>query len=283
MSRFRQAVASSQPAISAELTLRRESTADEVRRQAAMLARCVDGIQVSDNPYAWVQMSAISASALLLADGHDAVPALTCRDRNRRALHDDILGLAALGVDSLMLMRGHRVPKHHSIRASTVFDLTGRELIGLVRASGDFFIGTGARVFRPNRGWQANSLTDRVEQGAQFIQTQICFNLPMLRGYLKRLAAAGLADRLAVMVTLAPLPSLETAQWIKRTLGDSRIPADLLERLSGAGDEAAEGLAICVETLQELADMPGVAGIHFMTTGAADSIVDIVENAGLAR
>jgi methylenetetrahydrofolate reductase (NADPH) len=275
-------VASVRPAISAELTLRRESTADDVRRQAATLARCVDGIQVSDNPYAWVQMSAVSASALLLADGHDPVPILTCRDRNRRALNNDVLGLQALGVDSLMLMRGHRVPENHSVKASTVFDLTGRELIGMVRDSGNFFIGTGARVFRPNRGWQADSLRDRVEQGAGFIQTQICFNLPMLGGYLKRLAAAGLADRLAVMVTLAPLPSLKTAEWIKRTLGDSRIPATVLERLSNARNEEAEGLAICVETLEALAGMPGVAGIHFMTTGDAGSIAGIVEAAGLA-
>ena len=86
-------------------------------------------IQVTDNPYAWVQMSALSAASILATMAWTPVPILSCRDRNRRALHSDLLGLQAIGVSSLMLMRGHRVPKNHSVPAGTVFDLTGRELI----------------------------------------------------------------------------------------------------------------------------------------------------------
>ena len=120
----------------------------------------VDGIQVTDNPYAWVQMSALSAARILIGHGIDPVPILTCRDRNRVALKATCWGLQALGVASLMLMRGHRVPKNHSVPASTVFDLTGRELIALAasRRGETFFIGTGARVFRPGPRWQAESL-----------------------------------------------------------------------------------------------------------------------------
>ncbi len=129
--RFSEVVQGKTFAISAELTLRSDSTVDEVRRQADELGGLVDGIQVTDNPYGWVQMSALSASAILLELGVDPVPVLTCRDRNRMALESDLMGLQALGVSSLMLMRGHRVPKNHAVQAKSVFDLTGRELIAL--------------------------------------------------------------------------------------------------------------------------------------------------------
>jgi hypothetical protein len=110
---FSEAVRGDCLAISAELTLERQSTADDVKRQAEMLGRYADGIQVTDNPYAWVQMSALSAAGILVRQGIDAVPVLSCRDRNRLALKSDLLGLKALGVTSLMVMRGHRVPENH--------------------------------------------------------------------------------------------------------------------------------------------------------------------------
>ena len=126
MTTFRKAVQGEGFAISAELTIGKESTADDIRRQADSLAGLVDGIQVTDNPYAWVQMSALAASTILVEHGFDPVPIMTCRDRNRFALQSDLAGLQAVGVGNVMLMRGHRVPKNHSVPASTVFDLTGQ-------------------------------------------------------------------------------------------------------------------------------------------------------------
>ena len=104
---FRSAVQSKSLAITAELSLKRETTATDIQAQSQSLAPWVDGIQVSDNPWAWTQMSAIAASSLLLAEGVDPIPILTCRDRNRIALTGDLLGLRALGVRSIMLQTLH--------------------------------------------------------------------------------------------------------------------------------------------------------------------------------
>ena len=268
--------------ISAELTVTRESTADDVRRQADVLGNYVDGIQVTDNPYAWVQMSALSAAGILIDHGVDPVPILTCRDRNRIALHSDLLGLQALGVTSLMLMRGHRVPKNHSVPASTVFDLTGRELIALASSLDDtFFIGTGARVFRPGPRWQAESLTARAAAGASFIQTQLCFNLDILRRYMGRFVEAELTRHYAVMVSLSPLPSATTARWVKENMSDSRIPDAVVKRLEDAKDAEREGIAICAELMQKISKIPGVSGINLMTTGDIGAIPAAIQASGL--
>jgi len=259
--------------MSAELTVQRNSTADDVRRQADLIGCCVDGIQVTDNPYAWVQMSALSAAAILLDLGFDPVPILSCRDRNRTALHSDLLGLEALGVSSMMLMRGHRVPKDHSLPAATVFDLTGRELIAMASAlESKPLIGTGARVFRPGPRWQAESLVARAAAGAGFIQTQLCFNMEILRRYMQRFVAAGLAERFSVMVSLSPLPSAQTALWVKKNMSDSRIPDAVISRLEDAANPEQEGILICAELMQQVSEIPGVSGINLMTTGNPEAI-----------
>ena len=284
---FRESAQSETFTITAELTLRRETTADDVRRQAGMLGPWVDAIQVSDNPYAWVQMSSLSASAILVEQGIDPVPIMTCRDRNRLALAGDLAGLKALGVSSVMLIRGHRVPPNHSVKASTVFDLTGRELIELAAGMKDpgaaqgFYIGTGGRVFRPNRGWRGESLLSRSDSGARFVQTQMCFNVEMLRHYMKRFRASGLAERYAVMVSLSPLPSAETAKWVKENMGDSRIPADLVQRLAGADDPEHEGILICAERMREMARIKGISGVCLMTTGNPEAIPEAIRESGL--
>jgi methylenetetrahydrofolate reductase (NADPH) len=284
--RFRDEIRDGPPAITAELTLQRESGGDDIRRQADALAPWVDALQVTDNPYAWVQMSSLAAASILIDHGVDALPIMTCRDRNRAALSADLRGMQAVGVTSLVLMRGHRVPANHAVPASTVFDLTGRELIGLTAGLANEqneapFIGTGARVFRPTRGWRAESLTARAQAGARFVQTQLCFNLDILRHYMRRFREARLEERFAVMVSLAPLPSADTAEWIKRNLSDTRLPDSVIRRLEQASDPSSEGIRLCAELMQEAAMIPGVSGISLMTVGNPDAILETIKASGL--
>ena len=282
MKTFREAVQGEQFSISAELTVKRDSTADDVRRQADVLGKFVDGIQVTDNPYAWVQMSALSAAGILIDHGVDAVPIMTCRDRNRIALKSDLLGLQALGVTSLMLMRGPRVPKNHSVPASTVFDLSGRELIALASSLGDiFFIGTAARAFRPKRGWRADALVAKAAVGARFMQTQLCFNMDILRHYMERFVAAKLTRNYSVMVSLSPLPSAPTARWVKENMSGSRVPDAFIQRLEDAKSPEQEGIAICAELMQEISAIPGVSGVNLMTTGDTEAIPAAIQASGL--
>jgi len=279
---FREAVQGERFSISAELTVKRDSTADDVRRQADVLGNFVDGIQVTDNPYAWVQMSALSAAGILIDHGVDAVPIMTCRDRNRIALKSDLLGLQALGVTSLMLMRGPRVPKNHSVPASTVFDLSGRELIVLASSLGDiFFIGTAVNIFRPKRGWRAEALVAKAAVGARFMQTQLCFNMDILRHYMERFVAAKLTRNYSVMVSLSPLPSATTARWVKENMSGSRVPDALIQRLEDAKSPEQEGIAICAELMQEISGIPGVSGVNLMTTGDSEAIPAAIQASGL--
>ena len=219
MKTFREAVQGEQFSISAELTVTRESTADDVRRQADVLGNYVDGIQVTDNPYAWVQMSALSAAGILIDHGVDAVPIMTCRDRNRIALQSDLLGLQALVAKAAV--------------------------------------------------------------GARFMQTQLCFNMEILRYYMECFVEAKLTRSYSAIVTLSPLPSATTARWVKENLSDSRTPDAVIQRLEDAKSPEQEGIAICAELMQEISGIPGVSGVNLMTTGDTGTIPAAIKASGL--
>ena len=287
---FRDAIQGEAFTITADLTLQSTSTADDVRRQLQLLAPWVDAVQVTDSPWAWVQMSAVSAASLALQHGIDPIPVLTCRDRNRIALHSDLLGLRAMGVTSVILTRGHKIPKEHPVEARAVFDTSGPELVaiaaGLPREDPpdpkqDLFIGIGARVFRPPHGWDAESLQERSRAGARFIQTQLCFNLGMLRQYMKCLVETRMTWKYSVIISLSSLPSAATARWLKKHLSDSRIPLSVIKRLEDAADPEREGIKLCAETMREVAQIPGVSGVNLMSTGNPESIREAIAMSGL--
>mgnify|MGYP001825595407 CR=1 FL=1 len=285
--RFRQAVVGDGPALSVELSLKRDSGAPAIRQQASLFRDRVHGIQVQDNPLAWVHMSPLAASSLLLEEGIDPIPQLTCRDRNRIGLLSDLLGLQALGVESVLLGRGRRVGKHHALHASTVFDMTGRELLSMGAGLGEetgkpFFIGCGAKARRVKPGWSADALAARGEAGAEFLLTQLCFNVDLLAAWLNALVEARLTWRFSVVVSLAVFPSAETARWVRKHMTDSKIPGAVIERLEAADDEEAEGIALCAETMQVVAALPGVSGIHLMSMGEAEPMAAAIDASGLA-
>lgn len=287
---FRQAAQSGAFTISAELTLQHQSRADDVRRQAALLGPLTDGIEVNDNPPAWMHMSALAASSLLLGEGVDPIPVLACRDRNRVALFSDLLGCRALGITSLLLTRGRPLNKKHKLHTSTVFDIGGRELVAMAnevneekgaRPEEAFFIGTGAKVFRPKPEWNAESIDVRAKAGARFLQTQLCFNMKMLRNWMARMVDLKKTWDYSVVVSLTPLPSAETARWLKQQYRDSKIPKPVIERLESARDPKAEGIAICAELMNEVKDIPGVSGVNLMTTGEPELLAEAIRASGL--
>jgi methylenetetrahydrofolate reductase (NADPH) len=304
---FQQAVQGEGVAITADLTLTARSGAADIARQAQLLGPLVDGLQVTDNPFAWSQMSAVSAALLLQQQGVDPIPILNCRDRNRIALIADLLGLRAMGVNSVLLTRGHKIPPEHPVKAAAVFDTSGRELVSLAaglakditgdmtgevdgeanrdvaRTGKEFFIGVGARAFRPPANWQAESLAERSGMGAQFLQTQLCLNSGVIRAYLQRLVETRMTWKYSVIVSLAAIPSAATAQWLKQNMSDTRIPDALVKRLASAPDPEQEGINICAELMQEMAEIPGVSGINLLTMGNAGHIARAIRQSGLKR
>lgn len=276
--------------ITAELFLARRTTVDEAMKQAGQLADCVDAIQVADNPYSWAQIAPLALASLLIREGIDPVPRLACRDRNRIALQSDLLGLRAMGVSSVVLVKGSPLPEGNDLKAKPVFDLDCPELVALAQtlneegrrdAGHEFVIGTGATVFGPEPRWNADYLLARAMAGARFLQTQPCFNLVLLRRYLQGLVQAKVTWKYSVIVTLAPLPSAKMARWLAENCRGALIPDELIERLENSTDPEQEGIEICANLMREIADIPGVSGINLLTLGNPRAVTASIKASGL--
>jgi methylenetetrahydrofolate reductase (NADPH) len=261
---------------------------DDLTAKALPLRGLADAVNVTDGAGAHAHMSALAAAALLIAAGIEPILQLTCRDRNRIALQGELMGAAALGVRNLLLLRGDDPSAGDQPKAKPVFDLDSRSLTGTARAIRDgklphgtkvagaapFFIGAADIPIDPPPGWEPDSLKAKVAAGAQFVQTQFCMDTAIVRRYAARLADAGLSAFLLIGVN--PLRSARSAAWMRRHLFGTIIPDTMVARLEQAEDAAAEGRKICIETIEELSLIPGVAGAHIMAPGNDGAIPEVI-------
>jgi methylenetetrahydrofolate reductase (NADPH) len=280
---FYQALRTRDFTLTAELALDAGAGREAIIAQARTLAAAVDAIQVPDSSPSYASLSPVAVSAILLQAGIDPILHLNCRDRNRLALRADVLGAAALGISSLLLMRGKEIPAEVRPKIKTVYDWGTLQLIRFATSleQVNFLIGSIATVFKPDRDWKPTRLEKKADAGTKFIQTQLCFDADLLRHYIARLVVGKFIQRSSVMVALAPLPSADMAQWLGKNLRGAVVPAKVVKRLRQAKDPEQEGINLCAELLEEVATIPGVSGANLICLGNADAIAATVRSSGV--
>jgi len=260
--------------------------------EAELLKGKVDAINLTDAAAGKTSMSSFAAAAILVANGHEPILQVTCRDRNRIALAGDLIGAAAQGIRNLLILKGDDPKGGDQPDAKPVFDLESSQLLAVARdlrdkgtlASGrkvepppQFFIGGADVPRRPDANWKPGPLLAKIEAGADFVQTQFCFDLDVARAYIGRLQDEGITDRLAVIIGVGPIRSAKSARWMNENLFGVHVPEPTIQRLEGAKDQAAEGRAICAELIAGLREIRGVAGAHVMAPAQGpDAIAQVL-------
>ena len=274
--------------ITAEIVPPLSAAGTRLLEEARLIAGSVDAINVTDAAAGRTAMSSFAASAILANGGFEPILQVTCRDRNRIALAGDLLGAAAQGVGNLLILHGDDPAGGDQPDAKGVFDLDSKEVMLLARTMRDegklpsgreieapphFFIG-GADVPRdPGPDFNAKGLAAKVEAGANFVQTQFCFDLGVARRYVERLGDEGLLERIGVIIGVGPIRSAKSARWMNENLFGVHVPDDVIARLEGADKQAVEGRRICAELIEGLRDIPGVAGAHIMAPGGGTAAI----------
>jgi methylenetetrahydrofolate reductase (NADPH) len=279
-------------AVTAEIGPPRGASVDQVRESAAVLRHWVDAANVTDNQGAQVRVSSFAGSVAALAEGLEPVMQMTCRDRNRIALQSDLLSAGAMGIPNLVLMTGDRPERGDHKDATAVFDLGSETLMAAARQLRDegrllsgrevdpaprYLLGavdTGAGV--PDR------LQQKVEGGAEFVQTQFVFDVEQFAGWMAQVRDRGLDTRCGILAGVGPIRSIRALEFMASIPGVV-IPSGFERRLRGVPAErvAAEGMAACAETVAALREVPGVAGVHVMAVGYERGVPEILEAAGL--
>ena len=256
-SRLEQLLRSRQFVITAEIAPPVSCDAEDLLRKARPLRELADAVNVTDGASARANLSAPIAAAMLAREGIEPVLQLTCRDRNRIALQADLMGAAACGVHNLLCLTGDDPKAGDQPETKAVF---GRKVAG----SAHFFLGAADAPIDPPPDWRPDKLAAKMAAGAEFAQTQFCMDAGIVRRYAARLAQHEVTRALFLLVGIAPLRSAKSARWMQKHLYGTIIPEEYVERLEGAANPAAEGERIAVELIEELAAVPGVAGVHIM-------------------
>lgn len=290
MNTFQEAVRTRDFAIAARIALRPETNATAIREHANLLRDYVDAVLLTDNQFGQVHMSTLAASALFVQNGLDAIMQLSCRNRNRIALLGDLFGAAALGVTSLLLVRGQKISKEIEPRPKAVIDISATELIATaMKMKSDerlgefpeFFLGGFVTPIDPKAGWVPKKLIENIDAGARFVHMPICMDIELLRRYMKYLVDNKMIRRVNVFVTTAILNSADDARWLREDRPTVQIPDAVIERLDRANDPVREGIDICIEHLQALADIPGISGATIMPGANLKAIPEVVKAAKL--
>ena len=290
MNTFKEANRTRDFTFSSEIFLKPETNAEMIREASLLLKDHVDGIVITDNQFGQLHMSTLAAAALLISNGVDPIVQLACRNRNRIALLSDLLGAGALGVTSLILIRGNRVPEGFNPRPKAVLDLDATELIATasklkmddrLHSLPDFYIGGILTPHAPKPGWNPQKLMKKIDAGAQFVQSHVCMDLELLKSYMKHLVGTGLLRRMSVFISLAIPGSADDARWLRDNRPNIRFPAPLIRRIAQAADPEQESVRICAEHLQQLAEIPGVAGAHLVATRNLATIPAAIDASGL--
>ena len=274
--------------ITAHVNMVEAPDADSLLRQGEILRPAVDAVQLTDSTQ--MHMSGIAAAALLIQQGIDPIVHMNCRDRNRIALQKDLLGAAALGVTSVLVMRGKKIPNSKRFGVRQVFDTPALEFMAYIQSmkqdeddsfESDFLVGANAEIFDPEADWTPNTLIRKCDAGTNFVQLQICFDMDVVRNYMARIVASKLTHRVNFIMALSPLPSADVARWVRDNVKGALVPEPIIERMEQASDPESEGIEICSELLQELATIPGISGANLLTLGKLETIPAAISASGV--
>jgi len=294
--RFERVLRAGAFAVTAELAPPDSADPEDVYRRARVFEGYVDAINATDGSGANCHMSSLAVCALLTRIGHAPVMQISCRDRNRIAIQGDILGGAAMGVCNMLCLTGDGVQAGDHPQAMPVFDLDAISLLDIACNLRDHhrfesgrkisyaprvLLGAAENPVAPPAEHRALRLAKKVAAGAQFVQTQYCFDLERLRVFMRAVEELGVLERAFILVGVGPLRSAKAAEWMRAHVPGMHVPDEIIARLAGASDQAREGRNLCVELIQELHTIKGVSGVHVMAYRQEESVAEVIERSGV--
>ena len=258
----------------------------------------VDAVNMTDNQTAVVRMSSMAGSVLMIEEGLEPNFQMVCRDRNRLAMVSDILGAYALGIRNMLCLSGDHQTFGNHPEAKNVHDIDSMQLIAMVKKMRDegkflndedidvppkMFIGAAANPFADPYEYRPYRLANKIEAGADFIQTQCIFNMEKFRDFMKKVVDMGLAEKCYILAGVTPMKNAGMANFMSKFVPGMDIPDSLIKRLKGVDkrDQAEEGIKFALEQVEEFKEMKGVAGVHMMAIEWEHRVPEIAERAGV--
>jgi methylenetetrahydrofolate reductase (NADH) len=256
--------------------------------EANKIKQYVSAINITDNPGSFVTMSSLAASTYLqLKADVEVIFQLTCRDINRLGLASQLLGAAAVGIKNILVLTGDHMMLGDIPESKPVFDLDSANLLKLAREMVDkqsiygipidqaekippkFHIGIAANPNSTGPEIELAKIKRKVELGAEFIQTQVVYDLEKSENFFKELQKFNIP----VIVGLFPMRNYSTARDFDKLVPGVSVPKDILDQfqqVKKAGLDKKEKWAaydkinvdLIKPMIEELKKKKYAAGVH---------------------
>ncbi len=285
-------------AVTAELNPPDSADPRDVLKAAEPLTDVTDAINATDASGANCHMSSMGICSILSRAGHGIVLQISCRDRNRIAIQGDVLGAAAMGVCNILCLTGDGVGVGDQPGAKPVFDLDCMSLLRTLKTMRDeasflsgrklttapsVFLGAAANPCIPPLQWRADRLAKKVKAGADFIQTNYVYDIEVFKEYMKRVRNKGLHEKVFILAGVGPLASAKSARWMRSNVPGIHVPDSTIDRLERAERPGEEGKKLCIELIQQMREIEGLAGVHIMAYRREHLVGEIIEETGVLK
>lgn len=297
-SKLEKILASGQMAVTSECGPPRGSDPEVIIRKAEMIKNHVDAINITDNQTSMTRLCSLAACIRLKLMGLEPVLQMVTRDRNRIAIQSDILGAASFDIHNILCLSGDHQSFGDCAQGQNVHDLDSIQLIQTVRHMRDegkflggdpilrppqMFVGAAENPFADPYEIRVPRLAKKIAAGAEFIQTQCIYNLDKFEDWISKARDRGLTEQVHILAGVTPMKSIGMARYMKNRVPGMDVPDKVVKRLADTPKEkqAEEGIKICIESIQRLKEVKGVAGFHIMAIEWEEMVPEIVEKAGL--
>ena len=271
---------------------------EHLKKKIQLIKGNTDAANVTDNQTAVVRMSSIGASAILVQEGVEPIMQMVTRDRNRIAAQSDVFGAYALGIRNMLCLTGDHQKFGNHPMAKNVFDMDSIQLLDMMRTirdegklnNGDpveggieMFFGAAENPFADPFEFRVPRLAKKIAAGANFIQTQCIYDMERFKKFMQQACDLGLDKKCYILAGLTPLKSAGMANYMNKRVAGITIPQPIIDRIKGVQKESQseEGIKIMLEQIEEVKQMPGIAGVHVMAIEWEERVHEIVERAGL--
>lgn len=249
-----------------------------------------DAVNVTDSPNCKSRLNSLLVASEIRKSGLDVILQLTGRDRNQIALESELLGALSVDINKVLCLSGDQPDETGPV---AVNELNSNGLIQLCKTMSEGFLTDGTEIKNPlpihsgaaddlygqlSNPSALSSLTKKIEQGANFVQTQYCFDLDVIQKYSNKLNEHEIFKNIKVLIGMGPLKSAKQADWMRKNLWGVNISDQILQRLESSDDPQQTGEEICNELIESIMDLPCVDGVHLMGPNCEKGAAKIISN-----